>query len=461
MTQQFDIVVLGGGESGVGAALLAQQQGFTVLVSDSGNLQSRYITRLEQAGIPYEHGNHTEALVLAAKEVIKSPGIADKAPLIRLLHEQGTPVISEIEFALRYSKAKTVAITGSNGKTTTTLLCYHLLKEAGLSVGLAGNVGHSLAALVASGQEPDWYVLELSSFQLDGMFRSRINIAVLLNITPDHLDRYQYQLALYAASKFRITQNQTTADYLITVPGASPEVADRLASMAGPAQQIRIGTAGPMATSTSDTSSAPYLAEDALVFPAYGWRLPFDQLPLRGVHNHLNILCAMQAALLTGADAEKVLAALASFRNAPHRLQEAGKLAGVLWVNDSKATNVDAVFYALQSFQQPLVLILGGVDKGNDYGQIRELVLQKVKALVFMGTDNSPLERYFADDSTFSQLPKQSCHSLAEACEAARSFATDGDVVLLSPACASFDLFRNYEDRGEQFMAWVAAQQTQ
>lgn len=446
MTQHYDLVVLGAAESGIGAAILAQKLGLSCFVSDFGTIAAPYKAKLQALNIPFEEGGHTTELVLAAKTIVKSPGIADKVALVQAAKAAGIPVISEIEFALQHTEAQIIGTTGSNGKTTTTLLTHHLLVQSGIDAGLAGNVGHSLAAQVAENPKP-LYVVELSSFQLDGMFKSHVHIAVLLNITPDHLDRYNYQFENYAAAKFRIIQNQTAEDVFIVAPSSSTEVASRLHKAAyahTPARIVQVG-------------SMPYADDKGLVFAQQGWHLAYDELPLRGAHNAINIMCALQAALEAGAEPEKLLAALKTFRNAPHRLQEAGKLNGVLWVNDSKATNVDSVFYALQSFAQPIVLILGGVDKGNDYSQIASLVQQRVKAIVMMGKDNSPMEQYFTSANGFA-LPLVSTHSLEDACQMAQSLSEAGDVVLLSPACASFDLFKNYEDRGAQFMAWVREQ---
>ncbi len=447
MLTVFDLVVLGAAESGVGAARLAQAKGLRVFVSDNGPISPHFRQQLQALGIPFEEGGHNENIILAAHEVVKSPGIPDKVPLIKALVAQGTPVISEIEFALRYTNAKIIGITGSNGKTTTTLLTYHLLKEAGYRVGLAGNVGHSLAAQVIT-DEQDWYVLELSSFQLDGMTQSRIDIGILLNITPDHLDRYQYQFDLYAASKFRLLQNMRSTDVLIVCPEASPAVADRLAHTNTPAKVLQVGLG-------TNPKWHGYYAEAALHLPDQDLVIPQGLLPLKGQHNYLNMLSAISAAIEAGLSNEQILAALPTFRNAPHRLEEVGVLYGATWVNDSKATNVDSVYYALSSFAQPIVLILGGVDKGNDYNQIADLVQHKVKALVYMGIDNAPLHTFFDQDDRFAAIRKTATHSLQAALETANGHATNGDVVLLSPACASFDLFRNYEDRGDQFRAWV------
>lgn len=450
MDHVYELVVLGAAESGVGAARLAKAKGLSVFVSDSGKISSAYADELKRAEIPFEEGGHTESIILSATEIVKSPGIPDKAPVVKAARAQSINVISEIEFACRYTKAKLVGITGSNGKTTTTLLTFHLLKQAGYNVGLAGNVGYSLAELVID-DAFDWYVIELSSFQLDGMVNARIDIAVLLNITPDHLDRYNYDFSQYAASKFRILQNQQAASTFIACVEANEALATGLAQRPIAGQLVGVGL-------TEQPSNATWIASDgSLVFRRNELVVKPDQQPLKGSHNKLNMMCAISAAQAAGLTNQQILDALPSFTNAPHRLQEVGTINGVTWVNDSKATNVDSVFYALQSFKVPLVLILGGVDKGNDYNQIADLVIKHCKALVFMGTDNTPLIKFFGSDPRFAHLPQASVNSLASAMEAAESLAQSGDVVLLSPACASFDLFKNYEDRGNQFMAWVKA----
>lgn len=448
MDHVYQLVVLGAAESGVGAALLAQAKGLTVFVSDSGQIADRYADQLKAAAIPFEEGGHTERIILSASEIVKSPGIPDKAPLVKAARAKGIPVISEIEFACRYTNAKLIGITGSNGKTTTTLLTYHLLKESGYNVGLAGNVGFSLAEQVIE-DTFDWFVIELSSFQLDGMERAKIDIAVLLNITPDHLDRYNYDFSQYAASKFRILQNQQVGSTLIACVEVNEPIAKGLASRMVAGQLVSVGL-------TEKSGNSTWVDQDsALVFGSNGLKIPKDKQPLQGSHNQLNMMCAISAAQAAGLSDEAIMKALPSFTNAPHRLQRVGEINGVTWVNDSKATNVDSVFYALQSFTAPLVLILGGVDKGNDYNQIADLVLKHCRALVFMGIDNSPLERYFGQDTKFAALPQISTHSLYDALEVAQTLAQAGDIVLLSPACASFDLFKNYEDRGNQFMTWV------
>lgn len=439
-------MILGGGESGIGAARLGQERRFSVFLSDQGILLPAYREALNDLGVPFEEGGHTMARILAADEVIKSPGIPDSAPVIRALLDQGTPVISEIEFAARYTDAKLIAITGSNGKTTTALLTYHLMHEAGLSVGLAGNVGSSFAGQVAAG-EKDYYVLEISSFQLDTMYDFRANVAVLLNITPDHLDRYDYDFQKYAASKFRITQNQTADDNFIYF-AESPALVAGLAQRTLSAQKFPISL-------IEMPEAGGYLREEKLVARSHDqeFSIPQSKLPIVGPHNAINALAAVLAAQAVGLSNDQIEAGLLSFQNAPHRLESVATIEGVEYINDSKATNVDSVFYALGSFDRPVVLILGGVDKGNDYDQIDDLVQQKVKGIVALGTDTENITSYFKN-----KVPNLiAAQSLADALQTARSWAQPGEVVLLSPACASFDLFKNYQDRGDQFRKAVLA----
>ncbi len=442
------IVILGGGESGTGAAILAQAKGYDVFLSDAGPLQEKYRDILIANKIEFEEGQHSSIRIYGANEVIKSPGIPDKAPLIQELHRRAIPVISELEFAARYTKARFIAITGSNGKTTTTLLTYHLLKETGFNVGLAGNVGESLARQVAEDRH-DWYVLEVSSFQLDGMFSFKADIGILLNITPDHLDRYDYVFQNYVDSKFRILQNMTAADHFITFQEDSV-IGAELKKRNVPAAIHQVSLL------SKPVAGAGRVGEN-LVFDLNGetWSLPVDELPLKGSHNYINTMCAVSAALLAGARPEAITNALATFQNAPHRLEEVATIGGVKYINDSKATNVDSVKYALGSFTEPIIWIAGGVDKGNDYGLLSELVKDKVKALVCMGKDNSPLDKAFGH----TELPMAHTGSIKDAVAKAAFYAKPGDVVLLSPACASFDLFRNYMDRGEQFKKEVEALQ--
>lgn len=439
------LVVLGAAESGVGAAILARKQGYEVFVSDMGQIQSRYKVMLDDRHIRWEEGGHTESEVLRADEVVKSPGIPATAPMVRKLLDRGTPVLSEIEFAGRFTDARMICITGSNGKTTTTSLIYHILRKAGTDVGLAGNIGHSLALQVAE-QPHDTYVIELSSFQLDNMYRFRANVAVLLNITPDHLDRYDYCMQNYVDSKMRILQNQTAADTFIYwkedehVPVELPKyhVASRLCGF----------TDEPQSDSAGYADGTRFVVNSPVAF-----EMPLGELSLPGRHNRRNSLAAAMAALAAGVSPDMVRAGLSDFPGVEHRLEKAGTVAGVRFVNDSKATNVDACHCALESMTTPVVLILGGKDKGNDYTEIMDYVKQKCRALVYLGADNAKLHAVFDGLG----LPVADTHSMPDCLEQAVALARPGDTVLLSPCCASFDLFHNMEDRGEQFKQWVGA----
>jgi len=438
------IVILGGGESGVGAALLAQAKGFDVFLSDRGSLKAEYRNTLEAANIPFEEGQHTEERVLAANEVIKSPGIPATVPLVQQLRAQGTPVISEIEFAARYTSARLIGITGSNGKTTTTLLTYHLLKTAGLNVGLAGNIGDSFAAQVIA-DHFDYYVLELSSFQLDDMYQTHLDVMVLLNITPDHLDRYQYSFQNYVDSKFRILQNARPQNNFIYFMESQP-ILDELAKRQPDVYQLPISL-------KDSPSPGGYLTYGQLITKnkQHSFSISQSDTPLRGPHNALNMLAAILAAQSVGVTNEAIEAGLKSFQNAVHRLEPAGLINGVQFINDSKATNVDSVFYALSSMDAPTIWIAGGQDKGNDYSQLDELVHKKVKALICLGVDNHKLVDHFGSTVSFIYETQDITDAIAKGLE----WGNPGDVVLLSPACASFDLFKNYEDRGNQFKAAV------
>lgn len=442
------IVILGAGESGVGAAILAQQKGYEVFVSDMGHIQDKYKAQLSAHNLRWEEGKHTPELILDANEVIKSPGIPETAPMVRALREKGIPVISEIEFAGRYTQARTICITGSNGKTTTTSLIYHILQKAGFNVGLAGNIGRSFALQVAEG-DVDWYVIELSSFQLDDMFRFRADIAVLLNITPDHLDRYDFKMENYVASKMRILQNQRPQDTFIYWTG-DEYIPTQLQQLA-PASRLLAFADAP------EAGVAAYAENDLLTIkqPA-PFTMALSELSLSGRHNLRNSMAAALAALSAGVDEAAIRAGLADFPGVPHRLEKAGDVAGVHYVNDSKATNVDACYCALESMQTPVVLILGGTDKGNDYNEIAPFVREKCRALVFLGADNSKLQDFFADFN----LPISDTHSMKDCVAACAAAAKPGDTVLLSPCCASFDLFRNMGDRGDQFKALVRAMQS-
>ena len=451
-TNPNKIVVLGGGESGVGAALLAKAKGFDVFLSDKSKLQDHYRQVLLAENILFEEGTHTEARILDAGEVVKSPGIPDKSEIIQKLKARNIPVISEIEFAARYTRAKIIAITGSNGKTTTTLLAHHLLQAAGLNVGLAGNVGKSFAELVVE-DKYDWYVLEVSSFQLDDCYNFHPHIAILTNITPDHLDRYAYDFEKYVAAKFRIIQAQTGVDFFI-YNASNEAVTDWIAENAGSAQNlvpqtIPVLVADHVSETIRETPDIAYAdnAQIGSVWQGRTMRFTPAEIKLPGKHNTFNALCAIQTCRILGVSEELIKNGLQTFENAPHRLEKIADVQGIAFVNDSKATNVDSVFYALGSFAQPIIWIAGGVDKGNDYAQIEALAVQKVKALVCLGKDNEKLVSFFK-----GKVPIiRETQDIREAVEMGLEFGQPGDVVLLSPACASFDLFRNYEDRGKQF----------
>ncbi len=435
------IVVLGGAESGTGAAVLAKLQGFDVFLSDMSNIAPAFVNTLNDYGIAFEQGQHTADLICNATEIIKSPGIPTKAPIIQQIIALQIPIISEIEFASRYTNAKMIAITGTNGKTTTTLLTYHLLKNAGLNVGLAGNIGNSFAMQVAT-KKFDYYVLELSSFMLDDMFHFKADIAILTNITPDHLDRYDYQMQKYVSSKFRITQNQTASDYFIYCKD------DEVIQAALASQQI-------------DSTMIPFsIAEDL----AYGasisnqnlniklkqntFTMTIQELALQGKHNLYNSMASGVAAKLLDIRNETLKQSMTDFKNAPHRLEHVARIQGIEFINDSKATNVNATWYALESISTPIVWIAGGVDKGNDYSMLTQLVKDRVRAIVCLGTDNSKIHEAFGNvvDIIVNTA------SAKEAAEVSYHLGKKGDTVLLSPACASFDLFKNYEDRGQQFI---------
>lgn len=439
---QKEVVVLGAGESGVAAALLLKTRGIPVFVSDRGLPSAYFLAELEQAGIPYEAGGHSRSRILAAAEVVKSPGIPDELPLISQLDAAGIPVISDIELAGRYSKAHVVGITGSNGKTTTTLWLQHVLQSAGVDAVLAGNVGVSPCRTLLQ-RDPAVFVTELSSFQLDRMYRYRVNTAVITNITPDHLDRYHHRFEEYMAAKYRILQNQTGEDaYLWCSDDAVLRAANEQFSTA--ARSLPFG---------SEDTTPGRVEGNELVVENNGLvlRLPLSQLPLKGKHNLYNAMAVALAALELKVPVAQVVGGLTSFKGVPHRLEDCGEVDGVRYINDSKATNVNSVWYALESMTRPVVWIAGGTDKGNDYAELKELVAAKVHTLVCMGVDNRKLEKDFE-----AVVPRVlSTHSMEGALSAAREFARSGDAVLLSPACASFDLFRNYEHRGELFRAMV------
>ena len=436
------IVVLGGAESGVGAAVLAKVKGFDVFLSDNGKIKEEYAAMLRKWDIPYEEGGHTESKVLAADEIVKSPGIPDSAPLVKKLVAQGTPVISEIEFAGRYDNAKKICITGSNGKTTTTSLIYYLLQNAGLNVGLGGNIGKSYALQVAT-EKHDYYVLEISSFQLDGCYSFRPDIAIITNITPDHLDRYDYKLENYVKSKFRITRNLRPEDCFIFDSDDAITIAhlDKIVLKAKslPFSQER------------EVAQGAFLRNDEIVV-RYGEdesSIYLKELALGGRHNVYNSMAAALAAKAAGIDNSVIRESLRTFKAIEHRLEPVLSVGGVLYINDSKATNVDSAWYALDAQTKPVVWIVGGTDKGNDYSQLAGLVKEKVKAIVCLGVDNSKIHAAFEGIVGADRMVDT--RSAEEAVKASAALAEDGDVVLLSPCCASFDLFKNYEDRGQQF----------
>ena len=432
------IVILGGGESGCGAAILAKKLGFDVFLSDFGTIADKYKQMLDEKEIPWEEGGHTKELILNAGEVIKSPGIPNEAPIVVQIKNAGIPIISEIEFAGRYTRAKMVCITGSNGKTTTTSLIYHIFREAGLDVGLAGNIGNSLALQVAEGDK-DYYIVELSSFQLDNMYEFRANVAVLLNITPDHLDRYGYNMQNYVDAKLRILQNQQPDDAFVYW-NDDPIIKKEL-------PKYRHGKLYPFAERLQEGSAA-YTHEEKLVFTEpTPFNMELEELSLTGKHNLYNSMAAGISANVAGIRKETIREALSTFAGVEHRLEKVTTVDGVEYINDSKATNVNSCWYALQSMKKKTVLILGGKDKGNDYSEIAELVKSKCSGLVFLGVDNSKLLGFFKDYG----LPIADTHSIEECVKAAHSMARSGEVVLLSPCCASFDLFKSYEDRGRQF----------
>lgn len=437
------IVILGAGESGAGAAVLTKKQGFDTFVSDMSQIKDKYKKMLDERDIPWEEGHHTESLILNADEVIKSPGIPNDAPLILKLKEQGTPIISEIEFAGRYTQAKMICITGSNGKTTTTSLIYHIFKKAGLNVGLAGNIGQSLAFQVAECNY-DYYVIELSSFQLDNMYKFHANIAVLMNITPDHLDRYGYQMQNYVDAKFRIIQNQTDADAFIFW-NDDPVIQREL---------HKYGIHGhyyPFAEKREEGLAA-FVEENKVYFTEpIAFNMEQEELALTGTHNLFNSMAAGISANIAGIRKECIREALNDFKGVEHRLEKVCRVRGVEYINDSKATNVNSCWYALQSMKTKTVLILGGKDKGNDYNEIADLVREKCSGLIFMGLHNEKLHDFFDGFG----LPIVDVQSMKDAVDAAYQMAKKGETVLLSPCCASFDLFKSYEDRGDQFKKYV------
>ncbi len=435
------IAILGAGESGTGAAVLAKKQGFRVWLSDSGKIKEKYKNVLSHHEIAFEEGQHTTEQIFDADEVIISPGIPLTAPLVKKIKDKRIPVISEIEFAARYTKASKICITGSNGKTTTTLLVYHILKNAGFHAGLAGNIGESFAMQVAT-HDYDWYVLEISSFQLDSMFAFKADIAILTNITPDHLDRYDYKFENYIDSKFRITQNQTYDDsfiYCLDDEVSAAEVGRRKL-------KAKIYTTTCL---TANSSANAFCFENKIHINLNNnhFTMTLEELALQGKHNVYNSMAAAIGANLLGIRNESIRQSLSAFENVPHRLEYVARIHGIDFINDSKATNVNSAWYALETVDTPVIWIAGGIDKGNDYSKLEKLVADKVKAIICLGVDNSKIIKLFADkvDAIYET------QSAEQAVLTAYTIGKKGDTVLLSPACASFDLFESYEERGDKF----------
>lgn len=434
------VVVLGGGESGVGSAVLAKVKGFDVFLSDMGTISEKYASMLDEWNIPYEQGKHTEEMILNADEVIKSPGIPSTATMVQKIEDKGIRIISEIEFAGRYDSAKKVCITGSNGKTTTTSLIYHLLEQAGLNVGLGGNIGKSYAYQVAT-EKHDIYVLELSSFQLDNVYDFKADIAIITNITPDHLDRYDYNMENYVKSKFRITRNMDKDDCFIFCSDDEITI-NHLNKIVIKAQQLPF-------TQKKEVAQGAFVKEDRIIvrYKNEECDMFLQELALGGRHNVYNSMAAALAAKAMDIDNKVIREGLSSFQAVEHRLEKVLSIKDVLYINDSKATNVDAAWYALECQTRPVIWIVGGTDKGNDYSSLIPLAKEKVKAIICMGLDNRKIHDVFTD-----VVPKMiDVTSAKDAVQAAHTLAVSGDVVLLSPCCASFDLFKNYEDRGRQF----------
>jgi len=443
------ISILGGGISGIGAALLAKNKGFDVFLSDAAKLSAPAKKDLEKATVSFEEGQHTYEKIFDTEEIIKSPGIPESSEIIVKAKERGINVISELEFASRYTNAKLIAITGSNGKTTTSLLTYHILKNSGFKVGLAGNIGQSFALQVIE-DKFDYYVLEVSSFQLDGMYNFKADVAVLLNITPDHLDRYDNDFQKYVDSKLRITQNQEAENYFIYFSD-DKVISKELSKRTIKASKLTVSL-------TNEVLNGGFLKANDLQFNVnhhFKTMMQLDNviLPLHGKHNAINTISAVLAAMAAGVSEEQVKSTISSFKNVAHRLEDTGMINSVRFINDSKATNVDATKYAIDSFDKPIIWIVGGVDKGNDYSKIDELVYEKVKAIICLGKDNTKLTESFSHKiDTLLETD-----SMTEAVMLSNELAESGDIVLLSPCCASFDLFKNYEDRGEQFKKSVRA----
>ena len=444
-----NIVVLGGGISGYGSAVLAKKKGHKVFLSDAGRVAERYAKVLDEWGVEWEQGGHTMERILAADLVVKSPGIPEKAEVVKALRAQNTPIISEMEFAAKYmGKARTICITGSNGKTTTTSLIYKIMRDAGVNVALGGNIGESFAYQVATA-EYDWYVLELSSFQLDGMYDFRADVGVLMNIPPDHLDRYDYSFQNYVDSKMRITQNQHSRSYFVYSADDEVIAAELEKHPEMRMRQLPFAAKAAVASGAGDA----FLVDGEFTARVGKKAVTIDtsKMKIKGLHNAYNAMAAALATLAAGVEAEQIARSIYEFSPVEHRLEPAGEKDGVLWINDSKATNVDSVWYALESMTRPVVWIAGGTDKGNDYEPLKGFARQKVKALICMGVDNEKLVREFE-----GVVPRViSTSTLEDAMRAAKAETTQGDVVFLSPACASFDLFKNYEQRGELFKQWV------
>lgn len=438
------IVILGAAESGVGAAALAKVKGFDVFVSDMGKIKENYKQILHQYDVPWEEGTHTEQLILNADEIVKSPGIPENAPLVCKVKKAGIPIVSEIEFAGRYTNAKMICITGSNGKTTTTSLIYHIFKKAGYNVGLAGNIGRSLALQIAEGKNYEYYIIELSSFQLDNMYDFRANIAVLLNITPDHLDRYEGSMQNYTDSKMRILQNQTEEDAFIYW-NDDPVISSELRKYGIKAKMCPFSI-------IKKNGMIGYIADGKYVIEnPTPFNMEQESLSLHGKHNMYNSLAAGIAARISGIDDVSLRQSLSDFEGVEHRLQKVARVGGVQYINDSKATNVDACWYALESMTTPTILIIGGLDKGNDYNAIKDLVQKKCAGLVYLGADNTKLHNFFDGMG----IPVADTNNMKDCVAACYRMAKPGYTVLLSPCCASFDLFKNMEDRGEQFCEQV------
>ncbi|MFZ6013138.1 MAG: UDP-N-acetylmuramoyl-L-alanine--D-glutamate ligase [Bacteroidota bacterium] len=437
------VVILGAGESGTGAALLAKAKGFEVFVSDQSQIKEKYKAELKQHDVAFEEGLHSDEKILNAKLIIKSPGIPEKAEIIKKIRAASIDVIDEIEFAYRYFKGKVIAVTGTNGKTTTTLLTYHLMKNAGFSVALGGNVGFSMARQVAQ-QHFDWFVLELSSFQLDGIDTFKPQIAIMLNITPDHMDRYEYTMQNYVNSKFMLIKNMTPQEHFIYYAD-DQVIFGEVKTRAIVPQQIQVSL------QPSSTAPVRFDGEKMTFRVGEDFSITQSDTTLKGPHNLINTMAAVSAVHVAGGSLKSIRDGLRTFKNAPHRLESVAHIKGVEFVNDSKATNVDSVVYALGSYDKPLVWIAGGIDKGNDYNVIKEEVKKKVRALICLGKDNEKLKKAFS--GTVSTIKET--QSVKELVHMALQEAQTGDVVLLSPACASFDLFKNYEDRGDQFRSAV------